>query len=123
MRSEGNLLETEVMVDKKSKKSCSQNKKLYSEIFLLTFVQSSLLFVPECVHIWWDCPCVFDKDQVDVGRGGDDEEDLDRGVVHRDEVGEHVHVPREEDKEEENLWPEEKVCLQIFVTFFLCKHS
>ena len=82
---------------------------------LITSIQSSVIFVPECVHIWRDCPSVFDKDQVDVGRGGDDEEDLDRGVVHRDEVGEHVHVPREEDKEEENLWPEVKVCVQIFI--------
>ena len=88
---------------------------------LITSIQSSVIFVPECVHIWRDCPSVFDKDQVDVGRGGDDEEDLDWGVVQRDEVGEHVHVPREEDKEEENLWPEENVCLQIFVPIFPAK--
>ena len=51
MMSEGNLLETEVMVDKKSKKSCSQNKKLYSEIFLLTFIQFSVTLAPT-----WTCP-------------------------------------------------------------------
>ena len=50
MMRKGNLLETEVMVDKKSKKSCSQNKELYSEIFLLTFVTS--VTVPRT----WMCP-------------------------------------------------------------------
>ena len=73
------LLDIVVMVDKKSKYSCSENKELYSEKKYFRFFSSRILS-PECVQIWGDCARVLDEDQVDVCQGRDDEEDLDGGV-------------------------------------------
>ena len=58
---------------------------------------------PKGVEVGGDGARVLDQHQVDVGHGGDDEEDLDGGVVEGDEGGEEVDVAGEEDEEEEDL--------------------